>query len=394
MTAELVSRPAHGSEQDARLEQLRARMRTTGVDAAAFASPETIYYLTGLDHFGYFSFTLLVVGVERVDSAADAGPIVVARAMEGETIRAQLPQCTHVAFDDGDDPAAVASHALANLVDPGGNIAVEDTAMFFPPSINARIREALQGRVWHDARELLGPSMAVKDPGEIEHVRQAARISDTAMQAGIASAHTGGKEQDVAACIHSEMFSQGAQQPGFAPLIRPLWMLNQEHVSWGSRSLEPGTGLFIELSGCVARYHAPLCRTIYIGHTPDGAREAHGAAREGLEAVRAALLPGVLTGEVYAAWHETVRSRLHGDGQEMPQRHHCGYQVGIGFPPSWVGGGEVIGIRPGGAVPIEPGMTFHLMSWVTGHVVSDTALVTATGCELLTATSRELTVTT
>jgi Xaa-Pro dipeptidase len=76
-----------------------------------------------------------------------------------------------------------------------------------------------------------------------------------------------------------------------------------------------------------------------------------------------------------------------------PSRHHCGYLVGIGFPPSWVGGGQVLGIRADGDVEVAAGMTFHLMSWVTepaGHVVSDTALVTPTGAELLTTTTREL----
>jgi Xaa-Pro dipeptidase len=164
-------------------------------------------------------------------------------------------------------------------------------------------------------------------------------------------------------------------------------MLGQEHVTWGDRRLRPGHGLFVELSGCVRRYHAPLSRTVYPGYAPDGAVEASERALAGLAAARAALLPGVRTGEVYAAWQRAVGG--------APRRHHCGYLVGIGYPPSWVGGPEVLGIRPGGDVEVAAGMVFHLMSWVerpVGHVVSDTALVTADGCELLTTAGRELTV--
>jgi Xaa-Pro dipeptidase len=94
---------------------------------------------------------------------------------------------------------------------------------------------------------------------------------------------------------------------------------------------------------------------------------------------------------VYAAWQHAVA----GSAVAGPLRHHCGYLVGIGFPPSWVGGGEVLGIRAGGRDVVEAGMTFHLMSWVTepiGHVISDTALVTDTGARLLTTTARELTI--
>jgi Xaa-Pro dipeptidase len=161
-------------------------------------------------------------------------------------------------------------------------------------------------------------------------------------------------------------------------------------VSWGDRELSEGDGLFVELSGCVRRYHAPMSRTLYLGYVPDEGREAHAAAAAGFEAALEALKPGALTGEVYAAWQRAVAG---GAAGAWPSRHHCGYLVGIGFPPSWVGGGEVLGIRPGGDTEIVPGMTFHLMSWVTrpaGHAFSDTALVTATGAELLTGTSRDL----
>jgi Xaa-Pro dipeptidase len=94
---------------------------------------------------------------------------------------------------------------------------------------------------------------------------------------------------------------------------------------------------------------------------------------------------------VYAAWSRAVSA----SGTPAPERHHCGYLVGIGFPPSWSGGGTVQGLRSGGTERIEPGMTVHLMSWITrpvGHVLSDTVLVTSDGAETLTTTPRGLTV--
>ncbi|MBO0837629.1 MAG: aminopeptidase P family protein, partial [Actinobacteria bacterium] len=73
-------------------------------------------------------------------------------------------------------------------------------------------------------------------------------------------------------------------------------------------------------------------------------------------------------------------------------RHHCGYSVGIGFPPSWMSG-RVDSLRPGNHMSLRPGMTFHIQSWVVDqhigtYAISDTALVTAGGSELLTTTSR------
>lgn len=354
--------------------ELRATMAQHGWAAVAATSPESVYYLVGLDHLGYFSFTMLIVPMH-------GRPVLVAREMERPTIRAQLSECGHAAYADGADAAATVAGELARF--GGETVAVEEGSMFFPPSIRTRITAALPDVRWDDATSVLSAQRAVKSSAELEHMNAAAEVSDQAMAAVLATAGPGVAERDVAARAQAAMFGAGGQQPGFVPLIRPMSILDQEHVSWGDRKLRADTGLFVELSGCVNRYHAPLSRTIYLGALPDGAAEAHRTALTGLVAAGDALRPGARTGDVFDVWHRAVGGAV---------RHHCGYLVGIGFPPSWVGGGEVLGIRPGGTTIIEESMTFHLMSWVDGHVISDTAVIRADGAQPLTTTSRELTV--
>jgi Xaa-Pro dipeptidase len=360
-------------------------MRRLGLAAVAVASPENVYYLTGLDHLGYFAFTLLVVPRCGV-------PSLVTRAMEGPTVRAQVPWCRHVVFGEDESASVAAASVLAEVAAPGGAVALDQDSMFFPPSIAGQISSLVPGVRWTNGSSLLTEQRAVKTGGEIEQLRRAASLSDRAMAAGLAALRPGVPQRRVAARVYQTMISGGGEPPGFAPLIRPVSALEQEHVSWSDGIVEPGRGWFFELSASVRRYHAPLSRTAYVGAAPDGAKEAAEAALAGLAAARDALRPGALTGKVYAAWERAVAGH---PAPTWPLRHHCGYLVGIGFPPSWVGGGQVLGIRPGGQVRIEAGMTFHLMSWVArpvGHVISDTALVTAAGAELLTTTPRELTV--
>ena len=69
--------------------------------------------------------------------------------------------------------------------------------------------------------------------------------------------------------------------------------------------------------------------------------------------------------------------------------------TGIGFPPSWVGGPMVVGLRHDSDLVLQAGMVFHLMSWLMGvgegdYFVSDAAVVTEDGCDLLTAVSQQL----
>lgn len=363
-------------------------MRANDISTMALASPENIYYLTGLDHLGYFAFTLLVLPVDR-------DPVLITRAMERPTIRAQVPWCRHVTFSDGEAPGDIAATVLAEAPPEDALVALDEDSMFFPPAIAERIKADLPQVRWVSGSDLLTGLRAVKSPTEIHSVRQAAAISDGAIRAGIAAARPGEAEQRVAVEVYSAMIAVGGQPAGFPPLIRPTTLLEQEHVSWSDRSIQPEQGLFLELSASVRRYHAPQSRTVYAGSAPTGAAEASETALAGLEAAREALRPGARTGEVYTAWQRAVSGGSH--ALTRPARHHCGYLVGIGFPPSWVGGGEVLAIRASGTAEIVPNMTFHLMSWITqpiGHVISDTVLVTPAGTELLTTTPRELTVVT
>ncbi|MBO0872535.1 MAG: aminopeptidase P family protein [Pseudonocardia sp.] len=373
----------HGYSE--RIAVLRRRMRRLGIAAVAVASPENIYYLIGLDHLGYFAFTLLVV-------PRRGEPTLITRAVERPTVRAQVPWCRHVVFGEEESASVAAASVLAEVARPGGTVALDQDSMFFPPSIAAQISSLAPGVRWTNGSSLLAEQRAVKTAVEIEHLRRAAILSDRAMAAGLAALRPGVPQRRVAARVYQTMIAGGGEPPGFAPLIRPVSVLEQEHVSWSDGVVEPGHGWFFELSASVRRYHAPLSRTAYIGAAPAGAEEAAEAALAGLVAAREALRPGARTGEVYAAWERAVAGH---PAPAWPLRHHCGYLVGVGFPPSWVGGGQVLGIRAGGQVRIAAGMTFHLMSWVArpvGHVISDTALVTPAGAELLTTTPRELTV--
>lgn len=361
-----------------RLASLRAAMRRRGLAALALASPENIHYLLGLDHLGHFAFTLLVL-------PRSGPPVLVARRMERRTLREQVPHVRHALYGDGRDPARVAARELRRACPAGGTVGVEEQSMAFPPAVLSRIRRDLPELRWRDCSSLPARLRRVKSPAETALVRRAAEISGAAMQAALATADVGVSERAVAAQAQRAMTEAGGQQPGFVPLIRSTGRLGQEHVTWGDHRIEPGEGLFVELSGCVHRYHAPMSRTVYCAEPPPSAREAATAAFAGLAAARAALVPGVRTGEVYAAWAGAV-AEVTG---RRPRRHHCGYLTGAGFPPSWVGGGPVLGIRSGGNTRVQAGMVFHLMSWVelpAGYVVSDTALVGDGTCELLTCT--------
>ncbi|MBE1876704.1 M24 family metallopeptidase [Myceligenerans pegani] len=106
-------------------------------------------------------------------------------------------------------------------------------------------------------------------------------------------------------------------------------------------------------------------------------------ALAGHAGIRSAIRPGCTAEDIYRAWRDTVDAHLGAPND----RHHCGYRIGVGFPPSWVG--SVLGLRPGNTTVPRPGMTFYIQSWVIkhhvgDHVVCDTVPVTEDRCDLLT----------
>lgn len=374
---------APGRAYEDRLAKVREAMDELGCEALLLATPENVHYLTGLDNQGHFAFTALVL-------PRCGQPVLVAREMERATVVDQAVGCAFQGYAEGDDPGRATATALAKG-DPVTRIGTELASMCLPPIVWGSLQRSLPGIGWADASPAMSWIRAVKSSDEVANMRAAAAMSDAAMQAGIDSAGEGVRQSEVAAECYHAMLGAGSEYPGFVPLIRSGAQLRQEHVTWRHRPLGHGEALLIELSGVVRRYHAPLTRLVHVGSMMPAVEEVAKVAIGAETAVVEALRPGVPAETVYQAWQAVVDDAL---GRGRYHRHHCGYLVGTGFPPSWVGGSVVHGLRAGTDLVVQAGMTFHLLSWILAdglpeYAVSDTALVTADGCELLTTTPRE-----
>jgi Xaa-Pro dipeptidase len=183
------------------------------------------------------------------------------------------------------------------------------------------------------------------------------------------------------------MTRAGGSPPAFGPFIRPGSRLGEEHTTWGDGSYKTGEPVFLELSGCVSRYHAPLGRLVHIGSIADPDAKMAETTKRAFDAVLGALRPGATARQVYAAWQQVVDDA----GLQHYRRHHCGYCVGIGLSPSWTGGNKVVGLRHDSEMAIREGMSFHVLSWLMGtgrgdYFISNAVLLGATGPEVLTRT--------
>lgn len=414
-----------------RRRRVRKAMSEEGVETLLISTPENIYYLTGLDHMGYFATQMLILPLR-------GKPILVTRKMEAATVADQVPDLIHYGYADGSRPIPLSetdsgeggdapggavdmtSDLGANLfmepslrgqnakknysapvaeicraVSEGGyantNLALEEGGSFLTYRVASNIKEGLPDGKWTDGTGIVDRCRRILSPLEISCTKQAAIISDSMIQAGMAAAGENVSQREVMAAIYDAMFRRGGTYPGFVPLVRSTSSLVHEHGTWEDTVLRREDMLFLEMSGCVRRYHAPMGRLVFIGKAPKQAYQAHDICHEALMAAADTIGPDVMAGDVYEAW----QSVLNRNELSSYRRHHCGYNVGIGYPPSWSGGDVPVGLRPESELRLQAGMVFHLMSWLLrsdygDSFLSDTIIVTDDGCELLTSTIREV----
>ena len=370
-------------ELNQRLSNVRSQMVETNVDGVVITIPENIYYLTELDHWGFFACHLLVVPRE-------GAMILVCRAMERITIENQVKNARFFGHADHEDPADYIVSALSELDLLNSRIGMEKSSLF----LTARLAESIQAKTpkveWHDTSNLVSALRMVKSPLEMEYVRKAAKAADAGMLAAINTTRDGASDYEVAAECSRAMILAGSEYPGFGPFVRPTSRLGEEHTTWRGEIFRNGEAVFLEIAAAYRKYQAPMGRLVYVGNAPDGAEKSVQLAIDGMKAINSAIKPGAKAGDAYAAWREVARK----GGLKDYERHHCGYLVSIGFPPSWTGGSMVTALAPNSKLELKVGMTFHTHSWFTNtdcvdYFISNTSLLTEDGCEVLTSETPE-----
>ncbi len=371
--------PFSEAEIARRLAAVRAGLAQRGLDGAVIAAPENVFYLTGLDHWGYFAPHLLVIPLTGT-------PVLVTRAMERVSVEKQVKTAEFSGHSDSETAADVAARVLRDRKLTGRRLGLE----YWTGGLSHGLALSLQAQadsLWQDISGLVDDLRLVKSAEEQALMRRAAAVTDAAAGAAIEAISDGAPESEVAAVCLAAMTRAGGSPPAFGPFIRPGSRMGEEHATWGAGRYKSGEPVFLELSGCAARYHAPLGRLVHIGAIPEADVRMAETTQQAFDAVLKALRPGVRARDVYAAWQQVVDEA----GLSHYRRHHCGYCVGIGLSPSWTGGNKVVGLRHDSDLEIREGMSFHILSWLMGtgrgdYFISNAVLLGAQGPEVLTQT--------
>jgi len=368
-------------ELSQRLAAVREQMRARELDALVVSVPENIYYLTGLDHWGFFACHILIV-------PADGRLILTCRAMEQITIENQVSNADFHGHADTEELSDYVTRILEEKKLSSARIGIEKRSLFMTPRIYELILKGSPSAEWLDGSGIIDDLRLVKSPLEQAYTRKSAAAADAGTLAAIDAIRDGASDYEVSAECHRAMILAGSEYPGFGPFIRPTTRLGEEHTTWRGDTFRNGDAVFLEIGGAYRKYQAPMGRLVYVGSAPEGAEASAELAIRGMQAICDTLKPGAKAGDAYQAWKDVADSA----GLHDYHRHHCGYLVSIGFPPSWTGGSMVTSLQPGSQRELKAGMTFHAHSWFTNtdvvdYFISNTVILTDNGAENLTSQS-------
>ena len=217
--------PFSDAEIARRLGAFRGALSARKLDGAVVAAPENVFYLTGLDHWGYFAPHLLIVPLQGM-------PVLVTRAMERVSVEKQVRAAEFRGHSDSETAADMAARVLRDLKLSGRRLGLETWTSGLSHGLALSLQAQAEAE-WIDISGLIDDLRLVKSAQEQALMRRAAAVTDAAAAAAIEAIGDGVPEREVVAACVAAMTRAGGSPPAFGPFIRPgsrLGEIGRAHV--------------------------------------------------------------------------------------------------------------------------------------------------------------------
>ncbi len=352
----------------------RARLQQTlfegerAPDAVLITQGANVSYLTGFTG----SFAWLVLTPDRAH--------LITSGIYATQIAEEVPNIPCTVYAPGEESGAV----LADLLQQWGvrRLGIENSnSIAFLRDLRKHLRKAqIAPLLLKGAVEKM---RLIKDAFELERIRAAVAIADSAFEHVQRMLQPGVAEWDIAMEIDFYIRRQGAY-PAFETLVVSGERSALPHGKPTERKLERGDFVTLDFG---ARYHgycSDLTRTVVIGYASKEHRRLYYAVLDALERSLTAIRPGKTGRQI----DKVARRALEKHGLADYFRHSLGHSLGIavhdgaGFSPR-----EKTKLQPGMVLTVEPGV---YLPGFGGVRIEEDVLVTEAGCEVLSRAPRAL----
>ncbi len=362
-----------------KLRRVADALGDSGLNALVLLPGANLYYTLGIDQMLRKRPILSVVFPGA--SLAASLPL-----LELPDFQARWPEAEVTTWTDADGPETAANRLGASIRERSGTsrprIAAEHlTLRLFERDL---LLAGLPGTDVEPAEKMLDALRMVKDPEDVEAMRQACRIAEESLAQVLGRFRTGMTEQEIANALKIEMLRLGTEALPKEPVVSSGPRTAVPHTKSSDRPVTAGGALMIDTG---ARYHgycSDITRTFFVGPPPRQFAEIYGLELAVNRQVLAAIRAGVLLSRLDELAHRLVEDA--GYGQCFP--HRVGHGLGLEGheSPSVVTGNSTLA-APGLTFSVEPGI---FIQGFGGVRVEENVAVTPDVVDVLTTYPREL----
>ncbi len=350
--------PFTAAEYGRRLAQTRAAMDRAGLDALLITDPSNMAWLTGYDGWSFYVHQGVVI-------QHDFDPVWWGRRQDSNGAVRTVWMADERVWGYADSfVQSTEIHPMDDLAErlvyiglERARLGVEMENYYYSAKAHAALSAAMPKATLVDATAMVNWERGIKSDEEILFMRRAAAISEKIIDGLVERVEPGIPKNEIVAGVYRDALHGIDGHWGDYPAIVPLLPSGSDaaapHLTWDGRPFANGEATFFEISGCYRRYHAPFCRTIFLGQPDDTILRAEAALVEGLEAGLDVARPGARASDIAAALAAPL------DRAGIARSARCGYPIGLSYPPDW--GERTISLRAEDETVLQAGMTFHFM---------------------------------
>ena len=344
-----------------RLEKVRRIMADSSIDTLFVTAPDNICYISGYQNAWYM----------------DRGPKWFYPA---SGIAIQVDSDNFIHFEDhGDDEVARYTAISTDIRTPVGDMDMKDFIVeslkkmgwlkgtvaleFWSYRPNRGYSELFQaalekaGATVIDGSDIFNDIKKNKSEKELEFILKAAKIADIGMRAAFDAIKPGVMEIEVYGAAAYAMASAGGENPGIPNIVLSGPKNHFMHGAGSRRKIRQGDIVNIDMCGVFNRYHANIVRSIAVGEPPDNVLKKIEKTNSVYNVVSEIIRPEMRIAEMIQRAERVARE----EGIWDDRVWIGGYELGIAFPPDWVGNYCFDSEIDSGAEVLEPGFVANHM---------------------------------
>ncbi len=185
-----------------------------------------------------------------------------------------------------------------------------------------------------DGTHVIRKARGIKSPLELQYIETATRICDIGMEAIYEALRPGITELEIVAAYTGAQYAAGGEAPAIVNMVRSgpyrSWCF---HIPASRRQIMVGDPVGVDLAGVYNRYHSNQCRYFSVGEPPKDFFEKYKYNEQIIDIVRSTIKPNMLVSDLLRVLRDFYKE----EGLWGKQYWIGGYELGIAFPPDWVG---------------------------------------------------------